>query len=193
MTNPHPLSTLLGRHSVGAKHLADPAPSDAELQQMTDAALRAPDHGGVVPFRFVLVRGGARARLADLFEAASVDAGKPAAHAALDRERALAAPVTMVVVARIDAGHPVAPAHEQWIAIGGALTNFLNAAHALGYAGKMLSGAKARSPRVVAGFCEPGETLVGWVVLGTPARGPGAPKFDKPSAAALLSDWPAAG
>ena len=94
----------------------------------------------------------------------------------------------VAVIARIDAGHPVATVHEQWMTVGGALTNFLNAAHAMGYAGKMLSGAKVRAAPVVAAFCGPGETLVGWVVLGTPVRA-GKPKFQKPLPEALLSDW----
>lgn len=183
------LNSLLGRYSVGGKHLRDPAPDAAALHVMTEAALRAPDHGGLVPFRFALVRGGmARARLADLFEKVALAAGKPAEAASQDRERALEPPMLVAVIAHIDAGHPVATVHEQWMTVGGALTNFLNAAHAMGYAGKMLSGAKVRAAPVVAAFCGPGETLVGWVVLGTPV-GAGRPKFQKPQPEALLSDW----
>ena len=183
------LNSLLGRYSVGGKHLRDPAPDDAVLHLMTEAALRAPDHGGLVPFRFTLVRGEvARARLADLFEQVALAAGKPAEAASQDRERALEPPMLVAVIARIDAGHPVATVHEQWMTVGGALTNFLNAAHAMGYAGKMLSGAKVRAAPVMAAFCGPGETLVGWVVLGAPVRA-GRPKFQKPQPEALLSDW----
>lgn len=189
-TAPSPsLAPLLGRYSVGGKHLREPAPDDAALRLMTEAALRAPDHGGLVPFRFVLVRGEvARVRLAGLFEQVALAAGKRVEAASQDRERALEPPMLVAVIARIDAGHPVATVHEQWMTVGGALTNFLNAAHAMGYAGKMLSGAKVRAAPVVAAFCGPGETLVGWVVLGTPVR-VGKPKFDKPDAARLLADW----
>lgn len=189
-TAPSPsLAPLLGRYSVGGKHLREPAPDDAALRLMTEAALRAPDHGGLVPFRFVLVRGEvARLRLADLFEQVALAAGKRVEAASQDRERALEPPMLVAVIARIDAGHPVATVHEQWMTVGGALTNFLNAAHAMGYAGKMLSGAKVRAAPVVAAFCGPGETLVGWVVLGTPVRA-GKPKFGKPDAAQLLADW----
>lgn len=184
-----PIAGLLGRYSVGTKYLADPAPTRDDLQRMTEAALRAPDHAGLVPFRFVAIRDGARERLADLFEQAAVQAGKNATDAALDRRRALDPPLLVAVIARIDPGHPVATLHEQWMTVGGALTNFLNAAHALGYGGKMLSGAKVRAAPVVAAFCEPGEQLVGWVVLGTP-RKPGTPKFSKPDAAEVMRDWP---
>lgn len=183
------LAGLLSRFSVGARHLEGPAPSLDALHRMTEAALRAPDHAGLVPFRFAAVRGEARERLADLFEQAAVLAGKNPAEASLDRGRALNAPLLVAVIARIDPGHPVATLHEQWMTVGGALTNFLNAAHALGYGGKMLSGAKVRAAPVVAAFCEPGEQLVGWVVLGTP-RKPGSPKFRKPDPAAVLRDWP---
>jgi len=180
---------LLGRFSVGAKHLAAPGPDDGAIAIMVTAALRAPDHGGLVPFRFVVVRGDAgRSRLAALFEQAALDAGKDRASAARDRDRALEPPLLMAVIARIDAGHPVATVHEQWMTVGGALTNLLNAAHALGYAGKMLSGSKVRSAPVVAAFCGPGEMLVGWVVLGTPVR-VGKPKFDKPGPLELLSEF----
>lgn len=184
------LSGLIERYSVGSKHLAEPAPGPDDLRRMTEAALRAPDHAGLVPFRFAAIRGAARERLADLFEQSALLAGKNEADAALDRQRALGAPSLVAVIARIDNGHPQATVHEQWMTVGGALTNFLNAAHAMGYGGKMLSGAKVRSAPVMAAFCEPGEQLVGWVVLGTPRKA-GTPKFDKPDAADVIGDWPA--
>lgn len=191
MTPDDPLAPLLGRHSLGVRHLREPGPGLAELRRMTEAALRAPDHARLVPFRFTAVLGPAREALAALFAAAARDAGKDEAGAALDAERARDAPVTVAVLAKIDLGHPLVPAHEQWAAVGGALANFLNAAHALGYAGKMLSGAKARSPRLAAAFCEPGETLVGWIALGTPTR-PIAEKQAKAEAADVLRLWPGA-
>lgn len=186
---PDPLSGLLERYSVGAKHLAEPVPSLEELRRMTAAALRAPDHAGLVPFRFAAIRGDARNRLADLFEQVAVQAGKSAEDAERDRLRALDAPLLVAVVARIDPGHTLATVHEQWMTVGGALTNFMNAAHALGYAGKMLSGSKVRAAPVVAAFCGPGEQLVGWVVMGT-AQKTGSPKFHKPDPAEVLRDWP---
>lgn len=172
MTQAAALTTLLHRYSLGVKHLVEPGPDAVQLQQMVAAALRAPDHAELVPFRLVVVQGEARLRLAELFAAHAQNKGKDAEGVAIERERALRAPVTVAVLARIDLGHPVVPAHEQWMCVGGAVTNFLNAAHALGFAGKMLSGDKARAPHLIQAFCEPGETLVGWVVLGTPTREP---------------------
>jgi nitroreductase len=182
------LQALLGRYSVGPKHLVEPGPSDEQLARMTQAALRAPDHAELVPYRFKLVRGAAKAGMAALFADAARAAGKGEAGAALDAERALRPPMTVAVVARIDLGHPQVPAHEQWAAVGGAIANFLAAAHLLGFGGKMLSGAKVRHPAIAAAFCEAGETLLGWIALGTPARQPAGPAR-KPAPAEVLQDW----
>ncbi|MBI5716415.1 MAG: nitroreductase [Burkholderiales bacterium] len=185
---PPSLATLLSRHSLGGKHLGEPGPDDEALRLMAEVALRAPDHTGLVPFRFKVVRGAARERMAALFEQAALAAGKDATEARIDAERALRPPVTVAVVARIDMGHPIVPAHEQWAAVGGAIANFLNAAHALGFAGKMLSGHKVRQPAIQAAFCEAGETLVGWISLGTPVREP-APGHAKAGVGEVLSEW----
>ncbi len=187
--NPEPLlQSLLGRYSIGPKHLVEPGPGDEQLALMTAAALRAPDHAELVPYRFKLVRGDARLDMAALFAGAAREAGKGEEGAALDAERALRPPVTVAVVARIDLGHPLVPAHEQWAAVGGAIASFLTAAHVLGFGGKMLSGAKVRHPAIAAAFCEPGETLVGWIALGTPARRPAGPAR-KPDPGQVLIDW----
>jgi nitroreductase len=184
------LQALLSRYSVGPKHLIEPGPSAADLSLMVEAALRAPDHAELLPFRFKIVRGEARAQMAELFAAAGRAAGKDEAGAAIDAERALRAPVTVAVLARIDLGHPLVPAHEQWACVGGALSNFLNAAHLLGYGGKMLSGAKVRDANVMAAFCGPGETLLGWIALGTPLRRASGPSR-KGGVEQALSEWSA--
>jgi nitroreductase len=170
MADPGALDVLLSRHSLGIKHLVEPGPDDRQLRTMVQAALRAPDHGELVPFRFCAVQGQSRERLAQLFESYAREQGKDEEGVAIERQRAWAAPLTLAVLARIDLGHPQVPAHEQWMGVGGAVTNLLNAAHALGFAGKMLSGGKARAPAIVQAFCAPGETLVGWVSIGTPGR-----------------------
>ncbi|MGM9484681.1 nitroreductase family protein [Roseateles sp. NT4] len=192
MTDETSLQALLTRYSVGPKYLVEPGPDDEQLALMVQAALRAPDHAELVPYRFKLVRGAAKQGMAALFADAALAAGKGEEGAALDAERALKPPMTVAVVARIDLGHPQVPAHEQWAAVGGAIANFLTAAHALGFGGKMLSGAKVRNPAIAAAFCEPGETLLGWIALGTPVRKPAGPAR-KPEAQQVLVDWPTAG
>lgn len=189
--NEEGLALLLSRGSVGPKHLVEPGPDEAQLRLMVEAALHAPDHAALVPFRFKVVRGDARQAMAALYGDSARRAGKDADGIALDEERALRPPITVAVIAKLDMGHPQVPVHEQWATVGGALTNFLNAAHALGFGGKMLSGAKARDPGLVAAFCAPGEVLLGWIAMGTPRTDGKPPKARAPKAGAdqALQFW----
>ncbi len=164
------LDGLLGRYSLGIKHLKDPGPNAHQIEVLIAAALRAPDHGELIPFRFVIVAGDSKNRLAKLFYSYALAKGKDEDSCNIESERVLRAPVTLTVVARIDLHHPTVPAHEQWVCVGGAITNVLNAAHFMGFSGKILSGEKVRDAAIGAAFCTLGETLVGWIALGTAAK-----------------------
>lgn len=178
MSGNEALERLLSRHSVGPKHLGEPGPTRAELRQAFAAALRAPDHGKLVPFRFVVIRDDGLSRLAELFVAYGRRHGKNDEELGRERERAVQAPVVVAVVARIDASREV-PAHEQWIAVGGALANLLNALHFMGFGAKTLSGLRASDPEISKAFCQENEQLVGWISVGTPKTRP-APRATDP-------------
>jgi nitroreductase len=169
------LRMLLTRYSVSGKYLGPPGPSDDEIWTMALAALRAPDHNKRMPFRFVVARGASLERLADLFEDYGRRRGKTGEELVLERARALQAPVTIAVIAHIDPDDSEVPEHEQWACVGGAISNALTALHLMGYAGKMLSGARAADPQIVAAHCREGEMLVGWIAAGTP-KGPIKPR-----------------
>jgi len=83
--------------------------------------------------------------------------------------------------------HPRVPPHEQWLAAGGALSNFLTALHIMGFGAKMLSGRKAADPFICDAFCEPGETLVGWIAVGTASKAPHPRHNDSPDT--ILRRW----
>jgi nitroreductase len=164
------LERLLTRHSVGPKHLVAPAPSQDQLWLAALAALRAPDHQKLVPFRFAVISGEARPRLADLFADFARREGRTSADIQIERDRAMLAPALIACIARIEPDHVRVPPHEQWIAVGGAISNFLHALHAMGYGAKIVSGRKARDAAISRAFCTPGETLVGWIAAGTPSK-----------------------
>jgi nitroreductase len=170
IVNEQTLALLLSRRSVSPKYLRAPAPSDAELDLALRIAMRGPDHKRLRPYRFVVLRDEALERLAQLFVAYGRQHGKTEEDLKLERQRAVQAPLVIGVVARLTAHADVAD-HEQWIAVGAALGHLLMALHALGYGAKMLSGRRASDPTIAAAFCEPGERLVGWVSVGTPADG----------------------
>lgn len=181
------LGFLGRRYSVGPKHLADPAPSADELRSAAALGLRAPDHHELRPFRFVRVSDAGRDRLAALFAADAARRGHSAAEIERARERAYNGPALLAVVARVQEDVDDVPAHEQWIAVGGAVMNFLNALHLMGYGAKVLSGASVRSPDIASEFCQAGEQLVAWIVAGTPTRASHPRSSDQPGT--ILTEW----
>jgi nitroreductase len=181
------LAFLAQRYSVGPRHLRGPAPSAAQLQQAAALALRAPDHGGLRPFRFVRVDDAQRETLATLFARDAARRGQGSAEVEQARQRARNGPALVALVGRIRSDVPEVPAHEQWMCIGAGLMNFLNALHLQGFAAKTLSGGSVADPDIRRAFCTDGEQLLAWVAAGTPARAAHARAAD--DAAAGLSDW----
>jgi nitroreductase len=181
------MQRLLTRHSVGPKHLLPPAPTEEQVWLAALSALRGPDHQKLIPFRFALIPDDARPVLGEMFADFARRHGKTDEEIRIERERALRAPMLLAFIARIDEDHPRVPPHEQWLAAGGALSNFLTALHMMGYGAKMLSGRKARDPAICSAFCGPGETLVGWIAVGTAATEPHPRHNDNPEA--ILRRW----
>jgi nitroreductase len=160
------LDLLLNRVSVG--RLLEPAPDAAQRELMFRAALRAPDHGQLRPWRFLTVEGDARVRLGELFAAAM--ASDPANKAeALDKARAmpLRAPLLIVVVARLSE-HPKVPQEEQVLSAGCAAHGLLLAAQELGFGAIWRTGALAHHPQVLAGLgLHTSERIVGFLYVGS--------------------------
>lgn len=183
------LRHLLTRYSVSPKHLGPPGPGDDEIWLMAMAALRAPDRNKKIPFRFVVARGASLERLADLFADYGRRRGRTAQEQEDDRRRALQAPVSIAVVARIDPSDEEVPVHEQWACVGGAISNAVTALHMMGYGAKMLSGHRATDPPIVAAHCREGEVLVGWIAAGTTV-GPLRPRGEIDPSAILSTFGP---
>ncbi|MDR5776832.1 MULTISPECIES: nitroreductase [unclassified Caballeronia] len=184
------LDSLLTRQSHWP--LAEPGPSDAELAQIFDAALRAPDHARLRPWRFVLVRGEARGALGDVLVdlACARTPDEPRSAHAHRRQKAFAAPMVIALGAAVDDTSHV-PEIEQLMSVGAATMNLLNAIHALGYGGFWATGDDAYEPAMHAalGF-GPAERLLGFLFVGTPQRfsGRGAAR---PERAGFVREWTA--
>jgi len=103
------------------------------------------------------------------------------------RARAFNGPGLAALVGRVCDGQADVPAHEQWLCIGAALMNFLNALHLMGFGAKALSGASVCAPAIRAAFCAEGEVLVTWVVAGRPSRA-AHPKHDD-AGPAVIGHW----
>lgn len=181
------LDFLGRRFSVGPKYLVHPAPSDAELFQAACASLRAPDHGNLQPFRFVQVRDHQRGRLGELFAADAAERGQTPDEAERARKRAGNGPALLALIGKLRSDVADVPEHEQWLCIGAGLMNFLNALHLLGYGAKTLSGASIENQPIQCSFCEEGERLLAWIVVGTPSRTTHGKRID--DASKVLTDW----
>lgn len=164
------LGLLARRYSVGPKYLAPPGPDAGQWAQAAALALRAPDHGGLRSFRFVVVGDAQREHLAELFAAGAKQRGQAADEIARAQARAYNGPGLAALVARVRDDVPGVPPHEQWLCVGAALMNFMNALHLMGFGAKALSGASVSDPAVHSAFCGPGERLANWIIAGRPTQ-----------------------
>ncbi len=181
------INTLLSRASV--KALGEPGPDDAQLRTIFEAAMRAPDHGKLRPWRFFVIRGEARSRLSELFVEGVKRREPEATEAQIEKERGkpLSAPVTIAVVAKTVAGHKV-PEIEQLLSAGAAAMNILNAIHALGFAAKWVTGANCYDAEFRRQFgLEAADQLIGFIHTGTPAAN--TPPPERPDPAQFVVEW----
>lgn len=169
------LSELLihGRQHVGPKHLAQPAPNDAELRELFAAAAAAPDHGQLRPWRFLVLGAQARDRLAQCFAEALLERDPQAQPEQLDdaRRKAARGPLLLLAIADLRADDPDVAEAERLVSLGCAIQNLLLAARARGYASGLSSGRALRSQPLREAFgIRPGEEAVCFISLGTPTR-----------------------
>ena len=161
------LDLLLHRNS--APRLTAPAPSDAALDTIVRAGLRAPDHAWLTPWRFVIIRGERREAFGEVLADALAKREPDVDQAALDKARAapLRAPLLIAVLAHIKP-HPKVPPVEQRLSAGCAAHAMLLATEALGFAGIWRTGGAAfdaNGHRALG--ARDNEEIVGFLYIGT--------------------------
>lgn len=167
------LEFLLTRRSRPAKTLQEPVPTRDELETLLTAAARTPDHGALVPWRFVVVEKAAMTRLADLVEATGIRLEKNEADIEKARSQFEMSHLAVVVV-EVQKPSPKIPEIEQTYAAAGACLSLLNAALAAGWGANWITGWASHDPE----FCtkafgtKENERVVGIVHLGTESKRP---------------------
>ena len=153
------------RQHVSPRRLHEPGPSAQQLQDILATAGAAPDHGKLVPWRFVVVPAGQRERLADVFGQALLDRDPTATPAQIEsaREKAHRSPFLMLAIARLAERHACATAApatsgeagetevsdaERLVSFGCAIQNMVLSAHAAGFGSGLTSGQALASPRL---------------------------------------------
>jgi nitroreductase len=168
------VSLLQQRRSVAAHLLGDPGPGPAEIDALLTMACRVPDHGRLVPWRFIVIEGEARHRIGETI-AAVFQADQPGADAqklALERNRLARAPLVVAVVSRARP-HVKIPDWEQVLSAGAVCMNLLNAAAAMGFGASWITEWYAFDRRVLDTLgLSPDERIAGFVHIGTPREKP---------------------
>jgi nitroreductase len=164
---PHTIDLLLSRRSGSAKAMKEPGPSKKQLAQILQAGSRAPDHGKLFPWRFILFEGKARARAGDILAEVMEAEGERSKQVEEERGRFLRAPVVVAVVSAAREQHKI-PVWEQELSAGAVCQNILIAATALGFVGNWLSEWYAYHPVVKERFgLKAGERIAGFIYIGT--------------------------
>lgn len=182
---------LQSRHSTPANQLIEPAPDDRQIKQILQAAMAAPDHGRLQPYRFLKIEGEGRNHLSDLFAEAvqKRDPGVTPEYLKKQADKPLRSPMIVVVIATL-IDSPKVPRIEQILSAGSAAHGILLASETLGFGAIWLSGDNAYDDTVKQGLGVSGdEEIIGFVYLGT-KKNQMPPRQPAP-VERFLSDWPA--
>lgn len=180
------LDFLALRRSASAAMLREPAPSPDELNTLLRIAARVPDHGKLNPWRFIVLRGQAKAAfVAGLEEVAGERPDAPKAIAKLFKIKV--PPLTVAVVSRASDGGEIPP-WEQILSAGAVCTLLTVAAQAMGYGANWITDWYAYDPEACALLgLAPQERVAGYIFLGTAREAP--LERERPALAPLVSDW----
>ena len=157
---------------------------------MLQTAVRVPDHGKRVPFRFLRIAGAARANLAAAAAERLREREPDAGEAVVDklRTRFLLPPLTIAVIAKLGPDEKI-PASERFSTASCVCLLLLQAAQAEGFGAQWLTGWTAYDrpflERTLGLAAD--EQLVGTIAIGTPLVE--VPERERPDPATLLSDW----
>ena len=165
---PDALSLLKTRRSIKPIELGGPGLSAAEVETLLTIASRVPDHGKLVPWRFIVFDGDARLvagdAIAGAFRARYPDAEPEQID--FERKRLARAPLVIAVVSRA-APHVKIPEWEQVLSAGAAAMSLVFAAHALGFAANWITEWYAYDRRVLDALgLKENERIAGFVHIG---------------------------
>lgn len=144
------------------------------IEKLLSAAVQAPNHYKVRPWRFVVLTGEGRNKLGDVMAASQMDRQPDLPQAAFDKTRSLPLRAPVVIAVGVDK-----PSEEKVIEIenvcaaAAACQNILLAAHGLGLGAIWRTGEWARDAKVkeFLGFA-PDQNIVGFIYVGYPEFSP---------------------
>ncbi len=181
---PPVLDFLALRRSASAVTLEAPGPGADQIDMLLRLAARVPDHGKLAPWRFVLLRGEAKAAFAQRLEDLANSRGDARAAAKLAKLKL--PPMGIAVISSPRDGE--IPRWEQVLSAGAVCTTLLYAAQALGYGANWITDWYAYDTDAQAILGLSGEEKVaGFIFIGTPREPP--QERERPALQALVSAW----
>lgn len=186
---PAMLERMAKRRSVPMRAFRDDPIPEPDIAAMLTLAARTPDHGRLVPWRFILVDGEARRTLGERLDAlyATQKPDLEPTKKAIWADYMLRAPLTVILVSRADPQSKI-PEWDQLLGAGAAGMNLELAAAALGYAAQWLLKWPGRDPEAAA-LCGAlaGERIAGFIHLGRPAER--VADRVRPDMSAIVTRW----
>lgn len=183
------LAALDSRLSVPTRQLAAPGPDHDALLRILRSAVRVPDHGKRMPFRFVRIAGDARVVLADAAVARLLEREANPGEGVIEklRTRFTLPPLTIAVIARLGEDEKI-PASERFSTASCVCLLLLQAAQAEGFGAQWLTGWPAYDRPFLEHTLRlsPEEQLAGTIAIGTPRVE--VPDRERPDPRDLLTD-----
>ncbi len=162
------LEAILTRVAVLPGNLREPAPAGRDLELILDAAVCAPDHGWLKPWRFLLIGGEARRNFGALLRDAYRRRRPEMDEKSLERIRRYPTRIPLLIGVIAAVKESQIPVEEQILSAGAAAQNMTLAAHALGYGAMWISSmVEGDGPAHAALGLGPRERMVGWICLGS--------------------------
>jgi nitroreductase len=164
---PHALDLLLSRRSGSAKAMGEPGPSREQLAAILKAGARAPDHGKLFPWRFIVFEGDSRERFGRMLGEILEAEGERERQIDEETKRFLRAPLVVGVISAARELIKI-PVWEQELSAGAVCQNLLIAAHASGFVANWITEWYAYHPKVKERLgLKPGERVAGFIYIGT--------------------------
>ena len=144
--------------------------SREEIEELLELAVRAPNHHGTQPWRFYVLMGDERQRLARAIADEAIESGTEETRARDDAYKKVERAPVIVVFTCVPSDDPKVIEAEEFASVAMALENFLLGAYAMGLGAMLRTGAAAYHPSIRKHLgLEPAEHVVGCVYLGYPA------------------------
>lgn len=161
------LELLLNRTSQ--PRLQEPAPSGQALKNIMQAALRAPDHAGLTPWRFIVCQAKGLVKLGEIFEQAAINSDMSEKDVERAPQLPLRAPMVIVAIAKYQ-DNPKVPWVEQVASTACAVHAMQMAALSQGFSGIWRTGSYAQNEQVKQALSlKEQDEIVGFLYLGSPA------------------------